>query len=183
MKKLGICLAALALALSMTACGNTSGGSNKFTPQGETLTSQAGHFSVMVPSAEYDVWNGINWEINPKYSDNSIEIAVRERGTSSFYVRPGYWKQGASYKTVEDLEAKLRNGTYIKEGPYPYDKGEIVTIADVQLWDLTIDNTPKNHQYVLIKGDKVFGIQTYLGDDEYREVYDNVLKQVVLTVD
>ncbi|MCL1791505.1 MAG: hypothetical protein FWG40_09210 [Peptococcaceae bacterium] len=183
MKKLGIYLTTLALALSMTACGNTGGGSGKFTPQGETLTSEGGNISVMAPSAEYDMWKGIDWKIDLKYSNDSIEIAVREREKSMFYVRPGYWRQGASYKTVDDLEAKLKNGTYINEGPYPYDRGEEIAIANVKLWDLTNDNTPKNHQYVLIKGDKVFGIQTYLGDEEYREVYDNVLKQVVLTVE
>ena len=156
-----------------------------FAPQGVEVTSKSGALSVLAPSDEYEMWEGIDWRVDLDYSDNSIYIRYVVSGSDRFYVRPAVWPFSGKYDTAELLEAALASGEYL-EWSSSYGRIESVTVEGVELWDCTTDENPApdaHHQYIVFKDGKTYGIQATCNKEEFREVYENLLKQVVLTME
>lgn len=188
MKKLVLVVIAIAMAFSLTACGgsaNTTSGNSEptkavFTPQGEKVTSKNGGISVLAPTAGNEMWQGIDWTVDLNYSDGSINIKAKD--VELLYVRPSIWNlQGQKYDTAEKWEAGLASGEY--EEWSSYSKVEPVTIEGVVLYNCIDDPPKKELQYITVKNGNVYGIQARCNKEEHREAYENLLKQVVLTIE
>lgn len=191
MKKLVLVVIAIAMVFSLTACGSSTDtptdkaepAKQVFTPKGEKVTSQGGTVSVLAPTNGDEMWQGIEWNVDPNYSGDSIMIKVKDLDLDLVYVRPSIWPvKGQKFDTAEKLEAALASGEYA-EWYKDYGTVEPVTIEGVVLYNRKDNGSSKQTQYIMVKNGNAYGIQARCDDETYREVYEKLLKQVVLTIE
>lgn len=190
MKKLILVLLTIVMVFSLAACSSSSNtpadksepAKAAFTPKGEKVTSKGGTVSVLAPTNGDEMWQGIEWQVDPNYTDNSIYIAAKDLG-SLLYVHPSIWVTlTGKYDTVEKMEAALASGEYA-EWYKDFGTVEPVTIEGIALYDRKTNSSPKQTEHLMIKDGKVYGIQSRCDDEAHREVYENLLKQVLLTIE
>ena len=165
----------------LAGCGGGGGSSEPaFEPQGETVSSLAGTLSVLAPSVDYDMWKDIDWDIEPK--ENRVEMGYYRSGDSVFYVDPATTKLSGKFDTLEKLETALEDGSYAE---WLGDSEVVkVEVGEFVLYDkVKLENDPNPHEFIFIKDGKVFFIDAYCKDEDYLETYDNLLLQVLMTVE
>ena len=151
-----------------------------FVPQGDEISSTAGTISVLAPSDAYDMWKDIDWRITP--SENNIVIDYSINGYTRFYVKVSATKPAGKFDTIEKLEAALQSGDYAEWASY--ESTDTVTIGDHVLYDcVKADKLEYYNHYIMIKDGKFIIIETTIPMEEFREVFDNLVLQAVMTVE